>query len=245
MAKAKRVQSWGDIDPKVFEQFYAAVEKLRDEMIPRDCDNDSPIEVLIINRMTHLPITEWAVPRAEIYSYKTHGYLDIHPDKLADMQIETERVLSFNMKHAAEAFNHHVDMKYFHHQRDREHARPVDERIVEKCQLCAQKVEFDPTNDKDFASERLTKKYPDYPARYHVKDQECKAYELRRFKFNKAHPEYAGVAPEPRWCMNPDCRCKLSDYNSKKGVKDKNICLNPRCGMDNSKYYPEATDATS
>jgi hypothetical protein len=30
MSKAKRVQSWGDIDPKVFEAFYAAVEKLRE-----------------------------------------------------------------------------------------------------------------------------------------------------------------------------------------------------------------------
>jgi hypothetical protein len=65
---------------------------------------------------------------------------------------------------------------------------------------------------------------------------------LRRLEWEAKHPEYRGKAPEPRWCVNPDCRCKLLDHNSKKGVMDKNICVNPRCGLDNSKHYPEVTD---
>jgi hypothetical protein len=43
MAKAKSVSSWGDIDPKVFKAFEKKVFALREQMIPRDCDGDSPI----------------------------------------------------------------------------------------------------------------------------------------------------------------------------------------------------------
>lgn len=243
MAKAKQVQSWGDINPKVFEAFYAAVEKLRDEMIPRDCDNDSPITYLIVNKMTHLDIGYFPVPSNEIYSYVKHGYLEVHPDKQRDLDIATERQLSNNVHIAANALDQYMRMKQHDHYIERENQRPLADRIKEKCALCKKKVKFDLNNEADFSRNRLGEKYPDYPSRYHVGDEECKAYELHRIAFNEYHPEYAGVKPEPRWCMNQDCRCRLSDYASKKGANDKNVCLNPRCGKDNSKFYPEAPDA--
>lgn len=243
MAKAKRVQSWGDIDPKVFEAFYAAVEKLRDEMIPRDCDNDSPITYIIVNKMTDGPLNWFAVPRAEIYSYDTHGYLEIHPDKLREMQDETERMLTANVQMAGNALDQYMRLKHHDHYVERESQRSLAERILEKCALCKKKIHFDLFNEGDFTRLRLAEKYPDYPSRYHVDNQECKAFELRRARFNEAHPEYAGTKPEPRWCMNPKCRCRLADYASKKGANDKNVCLNTRCKMDNSKFYPEVTDA--
>lgn len=245
MGKARRVESWSNIDPKVFEEFYAAVEKLREEMIPRDCDNDSPIEVLIVNRMTHQGIGYFPVPRHEVYSYITHGYLEVHPEKQRELEVATERELSNNVHMAAGALDQYMRIKQHHEYRDQENRRPLNERIREKCVLCQKKVKFDLGHVHDFALTRLLVKYPDYPARYHVENQECKAYDLRRVKFNEMHPEYAGTKPEPRWCMNEKCRCRLPDYSSKKGANDKNVCVNNRCRLDNSKFYPEVADVAS
>lgn len=243
MAKAKRVESWGDIDPKVFEEFYAAVEKLREEMIPRDCDNDSPIEVLIVNRLTHQGIGYFPVPRHEVYSYVTHGYLEVHPEKQRELEVATERELSNNVHMAANALDQYMRIKQHHEYRDQENRRPLNDRIREKCELCKKKVEFDTANVGDFGYNRFHEKYPDYPARYHVGSKDpCRAYDLHRLKFNLKHPEHAGTQPETRWCMNPACRCKLPDYASKRGANDKNVCVNLRCGLDNSKFYPEVAD---
>jgi len=174
VAKAKQVYSWGDIPQKTFKEFEAAVEKLREEMIPRDCDGDSPIEVLIVNRMTYEPINYLAVPRNEVYSYITHGFLKVHPDVQQELDDETERGLTANVAMAANALERYMRLKQFHH-RDAQEKKPTDRK-----------------------------------------------------------------GPEPRWCMNPECRCKLPEYHSKKGKKDMNICVNPRCGLDNTKHYPEA-----
>lgn len=102
MAKAKQVYSWGDIPQATFEAFYKAVVKLRKEMIPRDCDGDHPIDILIVNRMEQEPINYVAVPRDEVYSYVTHEYLEVHPDRQQEMTDETERALTANVHMAAE-----------------------------------------------------------------------------------------------------------------------------------------------
>jgi len=73
MAKAKRVENWGDIPVETFQAFYKAVEKLQSEMIPTDGDGDSPIQMLIVNRLDSEAINHFPVPRHEIYSYVTHG----------------------------------------------------------------------------------------------------------------------------------------------------------------------------
>src|SRR5271154_2604721 len=103
MAKAKQVGSWGDIPQKTFEDFYTAVEKLREDMIPRDCDGDSPIEVLIVNRMVQESISYIPVSRNEVYSYITHGFLKCHPDMQQQLDDETERDLTANVSMAASA----------------------------------------------------------------------------------------------------------------------------------------------
>lgn len=231
MAKAKRVESWGDIPNETFEAFYKAVEKLREEMIPRDGDNDSPIEVMIVNRMTHAPIGCEPVPRAEAYSYITHGYLEIHPDRLAEMTDETERALTFNVKVAADALDRHMSIKQHYNYVERQSKRPAKVRINEACEHCKNKVAFDPENKGDFYKNTRAKN-PDYPYAYHVGDGRCTAFEIHRAEWRKAHGE---IEPEPRYCSNPKCRARLADHNSKKGVNDKDICLNSRCRKDNSK----------
>jgi hypothetical protein len=235
MAKAKRVGSWGDIPQETFDAFEKAVEKLHDEMIPLDCDGDSPISYLIVNRMTHEPIGYLGVPRAEVYSYVKHGYLKVHPDRLQEMQDETERTLADNVSMAASALERYMKLKLMHNLDGREAKLPIEERIRHACRHCAKGVGFKP----DTSSSPLRDKYPDYPLIYHVgEDFGCDALKIRREQFYAAHPEL-GHNPEPRWCMNPECRCLLPWDDSRKGKKDKNVCINPRCGMDNSKHYPE------
>lgn len=246
MAKAKQVGSWGDIPQKTFEAFYAAVLKLHEQMIPRDCDGDSPIEVLVVNRMTHESISYIPVPRNEIYSYITHGFLEVHPDKQQELDDETERELSNNVHMAANALDRYMSRKLMHNRAEREQKRPLIDRIKDACALCKGKVGFE-SAEKNGIYKNTREKYPDYPARFHAtpdsSSHECGAFDLRRAEWETRHPEYRGKPPEPRWCMNPECRCELPGFDSKKGVRDKNLCVNPRCGLDNSKYYPEAANA--
>jgi len=240
MAKAKQVSSWGDIPQEVFEAFSQAVETLHGSMIPRDCDGDSPIEVLIVNKMTHEGIGYFPVPRNQVYSYETHGYLEVHPDKQQELDDATERELTNNVHAAGEALNRYMQLKQHHHWAERERKRPFADRIKEACVSCKRKIGFDPDHKDDFYG-RTREKHPDYPAKYHSDGLECKAFELRRIVWELNHPELRGKTPKPRWCMNADCRCKLPNHNSKRGVKDMNVCVNPRCGQDNSKHYPDAT----
>jgi hypothetical protein len=242
MAKAKQVGSWGDIPQETLNAFYAAVEKLREEMIPRDCDGDHPIDVLIVNRMTHQSISYFAVPRDEVYSYATHGYLEVHPDKQQEMTDDTERALVGNVHMASEALERHMRLKQMHNEDRREKSRPFAERIKEACEFCKKRVGFDPNNKGDFYT-KTRESYPDFPFVFHSNGERCDAHDVRRAEWQTKHPNY-NKPEEPRWCMNPECRCKLPDYDSKKGKKDKNICVNPRCGLDNSKHYPEVADVS-
>lgn len=238
MAKAKQVGSWGDIPQEQFEAFYKAVAKLREDMIPRDVDGDHPIDIEIVNRMTHEPLNYIPVPRDEVYSYVTHGYLKVHPDKQEEMTDETERALTANVSMATSALDRHMRLKQHKNWSKREANRPFAVRIREACPLCVKKVGFaDHAND---GYKNTREHWPSYPFMRHDNGEECKAFDLRRAEWRTQHPEAESKHEEPRWCMNQDCRCKLPERNSKKGVKDRNICVNPRCGLDNSKHYPEA-----
>jgi hypothetical protein len=256
MAKAKQVRSWGDIPQETFEAFYKAVAKLREDMVPRDADGDHPIDIQIVNRMTHEPLGYIPVPRAEVYSYATHGFLEVHPDRLSEMEDETERALTANIAMATEALDRYMRLKQHRNWKKREANRPFAVRIREACLLCATKVGFADHEHDPYGKTR--EKYPDFPLMYHshvVETKEapltydmalaaatCRAFDLRRAEWRTQHPEAWGDIKheEPRWCANPECRCKLPDRDSKKGVKDRNVCVNPRCGLDNSKHHPEA-----
>jgi hypothetical protein len=243
MAKAKKVHDWSEIPQETFTAFNEAVEKLRDEMIPRDAEGDSPIQILVVNRMTHQGINFAPVPRHEVYSYITHNYLDMHPDKAEELEDETEIALSFNIHMAADALDQHMRMKQHRNYTTREAGKPIEERIKARCKFCAKGVKFNPNHSGDFY-ENIRAKYPDYPYPYHTGgDDKCGAFDLHRLVFNLKHPEFAGKPEEPRYCVNPDCRCKLPGYNSKKGAKDKWVCVNNRCRWDNTKYYQEVENA--
>lgn len=144
MPKAKRVDNWGEIAPQVFTAFQKAVEKLREEMIPRDGDGDSPVEVLIVNRMTHQPVTQVPVPRQEIYSYVTHGYLELHPDKQRALEYETERALSFNVHSAAESLEQYMRTKHYNHEYNVKQQESLPESVYCKNGTCrARLLEFE------------------------------------------------------------------------------------------------------
>lgn len=238
MAKAKQVYSWGDIPQEKFEAFYKAVEKLREEMIPRDCDGDHPIDMVIVNRMTHEPINYLAVPRSEVYSYVTHGFIKAHPDKQQEMEDATESALTANLHMATEALDRHMRLKIMHHQNERRDRRPFNVRINEACKFCKQKIGFDPDNKGDFFV-KTRAEWPGFPLVFHTNGQRCEAHKIRVAEFRIEYPQF-DPDPEPLWCVNPECRCQLPGYNSKKGANDKYICVNPACGKDNSKHYPEA-----
>ena len=238
MAKAKQVQSWGDIPQEQFEAFYKAVAKLREDMIPRDGDGDHPIDLEVVNRMTHEPLNYIPVPRDEVYSYITHNFVQVHPDKQEEMTDATERALTDNVAMATSALERHMRIKQHRNWSKREANRPFSVRINEACPLCKKKVGFADHAEDFYKNTR--EHWPTYPFNHHDNGEVCKAFDLRRAEWRIEHPEAGGKPDEPRWCMNPDCRCKLPEHNSKKGVKDKNICVNPRCGRDNYKHYPEA-----
>ena len=46
----ERVESWGDVSDEVVNKFIAAVDKLREETVPRDCDNDGVVELEYIDQ---------------------------------------------------------------------------------------------------------------------------------------------------------------------------------------------------
>ena len=160
MAMAKEVEDWGQIDPEVFDKFAEAVEKLREKMIPRDCDGTSPIDVHIVNRMTHT-MTAMPVPKREIYSYDIHGHVRFRPDIQAEMNLETLKWLIHNVAIVSRALDNYYS-------------------------LVSYEAEVQKDND----------------------------------------------AKSVRYCS--ECFAELRKYNSRRGVEDKNICVNPYCKKDNS-----------
>ena len=226
--KAKRVASWGDIDPKVIKTFENKVEALREEMIPRNCDNDSPVTVTVTNRMTHEPFPFEPVPDNGVYSYILHGYVKVHPDRQAKLDRESERVLLMNLYSAQQMLERYFRQKHYREDKERVKQLPLEERIKEACSYCDTGVKLKPLSPDDF----FFKKYgADWPSPWHVNDRSCDATELRRQLFKKKNGIADTLTPEPRWCRNPNCRAKLLDYDTKRGAKDKDACA--VCKKDN------------
>lgn len=119
MAKAKKVESWGSIPKQVFKDFEKRVEKLWEEMIPQDYDDSSPIEVMVINRMTH-SLHARPVPRNEIYDYENRGYKKLPPEEQKELDEETEKWLIYNIQASANALDLHWKLKQF---RDRDKSK--------------------------------------------------------------------------------------------------------------------------
>ena len=231
---AKRVQSWGDIDPKVIQAFIDKVELLQEEMIPRDCDNTSPIQVVIVNRLKQDYFHFTPVPRTEVYSYKTHSYVSQHPDKQQELDDEAEKWMLSNLEVAQSMLSQHFRFKHECNRRDRVSRLPFPERIADACHLCRDKTPYAPL---DAVDDYFFKKYgADFPSRYHIKyalengeKVSCEAYKIRREQFYQSIGHK--IEPEPRYCT--ECRSLLPSYNSKKGAKDKYICV--ICGTNNQR----------
>ncbi len=58
----ERVESWGDVSDEVVNKFIAAVDKLREETVPRDCDNDSVVDLEYVDRRHYERMHYFAVP---------------------------------------------------------------------------------------------------------------------------------------------------------------------------------------
>jgi hypothetical protein len=235
MAKAKSVSSWGDIDPKVFKAFEKKVFALREQMIPRDCDGDSPIEIIIVDKRTH-SISARPVPRNEVYSYDKRGFLKFRPDKQRELDNETERWMGYNVSVATKEIEHYFDMRNHEFWRDKEARekaaveakKPLKQRINEACEYCAKGTPF-----------QLVRRdgRTDVPPYMHDLGEPsnsngggyCKAY--------KFHKMVAGIpdkpVPEEEWCKT--CLAEMGERLVKRGVKgvSKNqyetVCINPQC----------------
>ena len=93
---AGRVGSWSDIPDKTFEKFYAAAYKLRDKMVPSDCDGDAAVQLIFVDRRKDESMHFFPVP---------HGHKDWPRHK--------EMVVT-NLKMAVEKMGQMFRMEQFH-----------------------------------------------------------------------------------------------------------------------------------
>lgn len=228
--KAKQVEHWGMIDPKVIKAFEKRVEQLREEMIPRDYDHDSPIEVYIVDKRTH-SLSAMPVPRNEVYSYDKRGYLTFHPDKQRAMDNETERWLGYNASIATKAVEQYFDERnrafYNDKEAAAERARPIADRIAEACSLCVTKTGFLPRRpEKDGSVSKGLGYMHEDGTEYGTY---CRAYKLRCIQTGRKDED----EPEAEWC--PTCRAELGERKVKQGVRGvsksvfETMCINPQC----------------
>jgi hypothetical protein len=163
--RAKQVNSWSDVDPKVIKKFEEAVEKLLVAMVPVDCDGDSPLRVIIVNRMTHacpfipVPLIDDRVPVG---------------DERQELEEEAEKWLSCNLSVATDMLDKHLRLKRFFQQEAREKRKPLEVQITNACSACSKGI---PCLPPSF----VNREFPEgYPGRQHEGGIDCQAFELRR-----------------------------------------------------------------
>jgi len=112
MAKAKSVGSWHDIPDETIDQFAKAIEKLRDEIIPRDCDGDSAVQIVIVDRRkySHLPY--------EPIEY-SHVLEKLAGEDAEDRKDWNERMLLMNFKIASDDLERHLEWQRYRRQEER------------------------------------------------------------------------------------------------------------------------------
>jgi len=113
MTKAKQVGSWHDIPDQTIDAFTKAVAKLRDEMIPRDCDGDSAVQIVLVDRRKY-----------EYLDYEPVEYSHIL-DKMTGKKGEerkdwNERMLLLNFKVASNDLERYLDLQRRRRQEERE-----------------------------------------------------------------------------------------------------------------------------
>ena len=113
MTKAKQVGSWHDIPDQTIDAFTKAVAKLRDEMIPRDCDGDSAVQIVLVDRRKY-----------ENLDYELVEYSHIL-DKMTGKKGEerkdwNERMLLLNFKVASNDLERYLDLQRRRRQEERE-----------------------------------------------------------------------------------------------------------------------------
>ena len=227
--KAKQVEHWGQIDPAVFDEFEKRVYALQKEMIPCDFDGSSPVSVVLVNRVKHEYFHYMPVPRNDVYSAEIHGAVEFHPDKQEEMDIETERGLKYNLRIATDELQRYLDRRsidFEQRKSRRENAKKsLKVRIKEGCAHCRLGVAFE-----------LNPEVGSPIPVFHIGKLPCTSRGLRYMQWKKERGKEIPSKPEPRWCLK--CQARLSDYNSRRGVEDKDICMNDFCPSKKRKSPP-------
>jgi hypothetical protein len=171
--KAKRVVSWDDIPAKLFEKFEEMVYALRDRTIPRDGDDDTPVQIMVCNRLKYEPIHWFPVPNESTYNRKGDR-IKLTEDQQDELDMERERMLAANLSTAAAALEQHFKLKQFRMQKRLEKKKPLLLQIKNACMLCEEGVGFEPPTSS------LGSQDPTYPSYNHINGDSCKAFALRR-----------------------------------------------------------------
>ncbi len=204
-------------------------------MVPCDEEGVRPVKVIVVDTRTH-EIDSIPVPFNEVYSYQSHGYLDIHPDRQRELDAETERALSRNLEGASRAMRVYLDRRMHQFYQVQESKRDLATSIKEACPECRNKVPFVESSPE---GDSFLQKHPEYPSQFHDKEGQatlCRALALRKYEWKTKHNKLSDPTPD-YWCMNPKCRCRLKGYDSRKGAGDAFQCSNPFCNRDNTKKY--------
>ena len=170
MKKAKQVASWHDIPDKLFNKFERMVYALQDRIIPRDCDGDTPIQVLVCNRLKYEPIHWFLVPNESTYDGNGQKIklTETEEDKL---DMERERWLMANLSMAHSAIEQHFKLKHYRIQKRLEERKPLRSQIKNACLLCRKGMGFKPF---------VPPLDPAYPSSIHENGENCKAFVQRR-----------------------------------------------------------------
>lgn len=171
---SKRVNSWHDIPDKTINDFVKMVERLRKKMIPRDSDNDSAVEVTIIDRRKYESFHYQPIP----YS---HDIGKLPPDKQEELEEEIERWLTCNLSMASDALDRWLKMRSYRQQRRRLLRQPLEVQIAAACVHCRNNVGFKDGDEALAQAPGMAKRDPFKPSPTvdHLNGKHCDAWRLR------------------------------------------------------------------
>ena len=117
MKKVESVASWHDIPDTTINAFVKAVYKLRDKMIPVDCDGDSAINLTIVDRR-----------KCEYFPYEpipySHHHGEIPEEELEAEENWRECMILMNFKSASNTLSNWIEKN----REDRERNKKTKEK---------------------------------------------------------------------------------------------------------------------
>ena len=96
--KRRYVGSWHEVTDKEMEAFYAATQTLQAKMLPVDCDGDSPVNIIFVDRRKYWPLHYYPV----IYNHDRRENGKQEEALLDNLGIAIDAVQKFRYHHRRE-----------------------------------------------------------------------------------------------------------------------------------------------